>query len=139
MIFGFELILGGGCCILAVIGIANVFSNTMGVLRQRKRELARYMSLGMTPAGIRKLFCIEALVVAGRPMLIAAPLVVVTIGYLIKASNLDPVEFIKEAPVLPILVFCLAVFGSVGLAYYLGWKKVLLSNLSDVLRDDTLE
>ena len=50
MIFGYELILGGLCSILGLIGIANVFSNTLGFLRQRRREFARYMSIGMTPS-----------------------------------------------------------------------------------------
>ena len=55
MISGYLLILGGFCILLAVIGIANVFSNTLGFLTQRKREFAQYMSVGMTPAGIRKI------------------------------------------------------------------------------------
>lgn len=139
MIFGYELILGGLCCILAVIGIANVFANTLGFLSQRKREFARYMSVGMTPAGIRKLFFIEALVVAGRPVLITVPLAVAIIGYLLKASYLNPWEFLAEAPFIPVLVFGLAIFGFVGLAYYLGGRKVLRCKLSEALRDDTLE
>ncbi|MEQ2428337.1 ABC transporter permease [Enterocloster hominis (ex Hitch et al. 2024)] len=139
MIFGYQLILGGLCSILALIGIANVFSNTLGFLRQRRREFARYMSIGMTPSGIRRLFCIEALVIAGRPVLITLPIAVAVMGYMIKASYLDPMEFMAEAPIIPILVFCLSIFGFVALAYYLGGRKVLRCNLSDALRDDTLE
>lgn len=52
---GFVLILGAFCALLAIIGIANVFSNTLGFLRQRKREFAQYMSVGMTQEGMRKL------------------------------------------------------------------------------------
>ena len=55
IIFGYQLILGGFCAILAVIGIANVFSNTLGFLRQRKRELAQYMSVGIVQPGERGL------------------------------------------------------------------------------------
>lgn len=139
MILGFELVLGGLCCVLAMIGIANVFSNTLGFLRQRKREFARYLSVGMTPAGIRRQFWIEALVVAGRPVLVTAPLAVVMTGYMLKASYLDPAEFLAEAPVVPILAFAIAIFGFVGLAYYLGGKKVMGCSLSEALRDDTLE
>jgi putative ABC transport system permease protein len=139
MIFGYQLIIGGLCSILALIGIANVFSNTLGFLRQRKREFAQYMSIGMTPAGIRKIFYIEALVIAGRPLLITLPMTIAVVGFMITASYLDPMEFVAEAPIVPILVFCLVIFGFVGLAYYLGGKKVLQCNLSDVLRDDTME
>lgn len=138
IIFGYQLIIGGLCIILAFIGIANVFSNTLGFLRQRKREFAQYMSVGMTPAGIRKMFCIEALVVAGRPLLITLPLTVAAVGFMITASYLNPAEFLAEAPIVPIIVFCVTVFAFVALAYYLGGKKVLRYNLSDALRDDTV-
>ena len=55
---GSMMILGAFCALLPVIGIANVFSNTLGFLRQRKREFARYASVGMTPEGMRKMFAI---------------------------------------------------------------------------------
>jgi len=72
------------CVLLAVIGIGDVFSNTLGFVRQRKREFARYMSVGMTPKEIRKMFCIEALTIAGRPVLISLPLAVLTVGCLLR-------------------------------------------------------
>ena len=139
IIFGYQLILGGFCAILAVIGIANVFSNTLGFLRQRKRELAQYMSVGMTTGGIRKMFCIEALVIAGRPLLITLPLTVASMAFMIKASHLNPMEFIVVAPIIPIVIFCLVIFGFVALAYYVGGKRALNYNLSDALRDDTVD
>lgn len=71
---GAMVISGGICVLLAIIGIGNVFSNTLGFVRQRKREFARYMSVGMAPGEIRKMFCIEAFVIAGRPILITLPL-----------------------------------------------------------------
>lgn len=49
MLNGYKLVVGALCVLLAFIGIANVFSNTLGFIRQRKREFARYMSIGMTP------------------------------------------------------------------------------------------
>ena len=138
MIGGYKLVLGAFCVLLAIIGIANVFSNTLGFLRQRKREFARYISVGLTPEGIRKMFCIEALVIAGRPVLITLPLMIVVVGFMITASYLDPMEFIAVAPIVPILVFVLAVFGFVALAYYLGGKRVFRVSLTDALRDDTM-
>ena len=68
---GVKVIFGGFCVLLAIIGIGNVFSNTLGFVRQRKREFARYMSIGMTPKEIRKMFCIEAVTIAVRPILTA--------------------------------------------------------------------
>lgn len=135
---GMMTIFGGFCILLAIIGIGNVFSNTLGFVRQRKREFARYMSVGLTPAEIRKMFWIEALVIAGRPILITLPLAVITVGYLLKLSYLEAGTFLAEAPFLPIAVFMLAVWGIVAFAYYLGWRNVSKINLAEVLRDDTM-
>ena len=56
----------------------------------------------------------------------------------LKISYLDPMVFIREAPLLPILAFILAIFGFVGLAYYLGARKIMERSLTDILRDDTV-
>ncbi len=138
MFDGMKAVLSVFCILLATIGIGNVFSNTFGYVRQRKREFARYMSVGLTPGGMQKIFFVEALVVAGRPVLIALPVNVVAVVLFIKASSLGPMLFVRETPFLPILVFILAIFGFVALAYYLGAKKVLGSSLTDALRDDTV-
>lgn len=138
MIKGYETILGGFCVLFAIIGIAHVFSNTLGFLRQRKREFARYMSVGMTPAGMGKIFCIEALVIAGRPVITALVFTTAAVAVMIKASYLEPAEFIKAAPVVPVLLFIFAVFGFIALAYYLGARKLLGSSLAEALKDDRM-
>lgn len=51
MVDGMLLVLGGFCVLFGIIGIGNVFSNTLGFVRQRRREFARYMSVGLTPGG----------------------------------------------------------------------------------------
>lgn len=138
IITGYKLLIGTFCSLLAMMGIANVFSYTLGFLRQRKREFAQYMSIGLTPAGMRKMFCIEAFVIAGRPILITLPLTAIFVVYLTKASHLKLTEVLPEIPVIQILVFCLAIVGFVALAYYIGGKKVLKYSLAEALRDDTM-
>lgn len=130
------LFLGAFCCLLAAIGIANVFSNTLGFLRQRKREFARYMSIGMTPSGMKKMFCIEAAVIGGRPLLLALPLTAGAAAFMVMASYLEPTEFLAEAPVIPILAFSLGIFGFVALAYRAGWKRLMSCSLTEALRND---
>ncbi len=135
---GMMTIFGGFCVLLAVIGIGNVFSNTLGFVRQRKREFARYMSVGMTQGEIKKMFCVEALTIAGRPILITLPLAVITVGYLLKISYVEVGTFLAEAPLIPIMIFMLAIWGIVAFAYYLGWRNIRKINLAEVLRDDTM-
>ena len=135
---GMMTIFGGFCVLLAVIGVGNVFSNTLGFVRQRKREFARYMSVGMTQGEIKKMFCVEALTIAGRPILITLPLAVITVGYLLKISYVEVGTFLAEAPVIPIMIFMLAIWGIVAFAYYLGWRNIRKIDLAEVLRDDTM-
>ena len=135
---GMMAIFGGFCILLAIIGIGNVFSNTLGFVRQRKREFARYMSVGMTPKELRKMFCTEALVIAGRPVLLSLPLVIIAVAYMLKTSYLEVEVFMAEVPLLPIFLFMLAILGSVALAYSLAWRNVRKISLSEVLRDDTM-
>ncbi len=138
MFTGMKAVLSVFCILLATIGIGNVFSNTLGFVRQRRREFARYLSIGLTPQGMWKIFCIEALVIAGRPVLVALPVTAFGVILFIKVSYLEPMLFIKEAPFVPIAFFILAIFGFVALAYRLGAKRLLDSSLTDALRDDTM-
>ena len=136
---GAIAISGAFCILLAMIGIANVFSNTMGFLRQRKGEFAQYMSVGMTPSGMKKMFLVEALVIAGRPLLITLPLTALFVVFAVTASHLELAAFLAVAPIGPIFVFCMTIFGFVGLAYYIGGKRLLKCDLSEVLRNDIVD
>ena len=138
MFSGMQAILSIFCILPAIIGIGNIFSYTLGFVRLRKREFARYLSVGLTPAGMKKIFRIEALVIAGRPLLITLPVTVLTVALFLKISYIEPMLFLRKAPLLPILTFVLAIFGFVALAYHIGAKKVLKSSLIDSLRDDTV-
>ncbi len=138
MLSGYKIMIGSLCALLALIGIANVFSNTLGFIRQRKREFARYMSIGMTPDRMRKMFCIEALVIAGRPILITLPVTGLSAGLMITASYLNPMEFLASAPIIPILLFFAAISGFVALAYYLGGRQILKCNLAEALQSDDM-
>lgn len=138
MMNGMMVIFGAFCVLLAIIGIANVFSNTLGFLRQRKREFAGYMSIGLTPQEMRKMFCIEAFVIAGKPLLITLPLTVLFVQFAVTASYLEPMVFWSEAPILPILLFAVAIIFFIALAYYIGGKRLLQCDLTETLRNDAM-
>ena len=129
---------GSFCVLLAIFGISSVFLNTLSFVRQRQREVARYLSVGMTPEGVRKMFCVEALVLAGRPVLITLPAAILLTGWFLKTNYLNIGLFLQNAPIVPVLTFILAIFISVGLAYYLGGRKLLQYSLSEMLRDETM-
>lgn len=138
LIWGYQVIIGIFCALLAIIGIANIFSYTMGFIRQRRRECVRYLSVGMTPDGLKKMFRIEILVITGRPVLITLPITVLAVSFMIKASYLNPVEFWSQAPYVPIAVFIMVIFMSVSLAYRIGSRKILRESLVEALRNDAV-
>ena len=76
--------------------------------------------------------------VAGKPILTGLPLVILVTWYMLKASFVEVGEFMSEAPFVPILLFILAVQGSVALAYYFAWRNVRKISLAEVLKDDTM-
>ncbi len=138
MIAGSQIVLGAFCVLLGIIGVANVFSNTLGFLRQRKREFARYMSIGLTPSEMKKMFFVEGFVIAGKPLFITIPFTVIFVQFAATASYLDPMEFWAEAPIIPIVLFGVAIIGFVALAYYIGGKRILQCDLNEALRNDTM-
>lgn len=138
MLLGARLILGALCVLLGGIGLAGIFTNTFGFLRQRQREFARYLSVGMDPAGMKKLFCIEAAVIAGRPILLGLLVTVPATALMVSASQMEADVFLAEAPFLPVAVYGLFIMLAVALAYWLGARRLLGSDLSGPLKDDTL-
>ena len=128
---------GSFCALLALFGISSVFLNTLSFVRQRRREAARYLSVGMTPCSVGKMFFVEALVLAGRPALVTLPLAALIVAWFLKTSYLDAGLFIRHAPVVPVLLFLAAIFAFVGLAYYLGARKLLRCSLTELLRDES--
>ena len=128
---------GSFCALLALFGISSVFLNTLSFVRQRRREVARYLSVGMTPCSVGKMFFVEALVLAGRPALVTLPLAALIVAWFLKTSYLDAGLFIRHAPVVPVLLFLTAIFAFVGLAYYLGARKLLRCSLTELLRDES--
>lgn len=137
-IWGMRAFFGGFCALIALIGAGGVFSNTLGFVRQRRREFARYMSVGMTPRQLRKMFCTEALVIAGRPVFIGLPVVAAAVGAMLRASYIKAGEFLEKAPYRPILLFLLAILASVALAYFLAWRSIQRISLAEVLKEDTM-
>ncbi len=135
---GMKTVFGGFCVLLALIGIGNVFSNTLGFVRQRRREFARYLSVGLTPGELQKMFCTEAIALAGKPILISLLIIVPLVGVMIQSSYMDVGTFLREAPLCPIGLFLLAIVGSVALAYRLAWGQVSKISLAEVLRDDSM-
>jgi putative ABC transport system permease protein len=115
-----------------------VFSNTLGYIYQRKREFARYFSIGLSPQGLKKIFCMEALIIAGKPIVITVPFTIVFVLFATTASYINPMEFVKNMPIAPLLIFAGVIFGCVALAYYIGGRKICRDNIIETLKNEML-
>ena len=124
--------------LLAAIGIMNVFSATLGQLYQRRREFARYLSVGMSPRGMWRMLCREALMVVMSPILLAVLADVPLIWWALGQSGTTPERFFEELPMGMILPFLLFLAAGIGLAYVLGGRRIICADLIETLRDETI-
>lgn len=136
---GYNKIITIICAILACIGISNVFANTLGYMQQRKREFAEYQSIGVTPKSIAKILSIEALVIGVKPILLSIPFNILFILLTTSDNGITLNEFLQNTPILPTILFALIMLGAIALSYYISGKKILNSNIADVLKDDAIK
>lgn len=134
----YRKILLAFCGLLACIGIANVFANTLGNIFLRKREFARYQSLGLEPKGFNKIFFVEFIVIGVKPILISIPFNFLFILYAVNATRVTIKDFFSELPILPIIIFTFIVLSSVGISYFIGGKQIKKINIVEDLKNDTL-
>lgn len=136
---GLRMLIYAFTGVLTCIGLANIFASTLGQIHQRKREFARYFAVGLTHKGAAKILTWEAVIVALRPILWTVVINIPLMIIMLNAGGISAKEFIaKRLPVIPAISLFVAVVGFVGLAYYLGGKKICNMNLVDAIKDDTL-
>ena len=136
---GLRMLIYAFTGLLTCIGLANIFASTLGQIHQRKREFARYFTVGLTPKGAAKILAWEAVIVALRPILFTIIINIPLMAIMLNAGGITAQEFIaKRLPLVPSIALFMTVIGFVGLAYYLGGKKICNMNLVDVIKDDTL-
>ena len=124
--------------LLACIGLANVFSNAIGQMSQRKREFARYMSVGLSPIGMKKILIYEVLIISLRPIIISLIINIPIIMFSLNESQMLFKDYLTNMPVIPILVYTFFILISTSISYYVGAKKILNKSIMEQLKDDTI-
>lgn len=133
-----KIVIGSLAALLSSIGIANVFSSTLGHIYQRRKEFARYLSIGLSPRGMRKILVAEALIISIHPILLSLLINIPIVALALNTASIPANEFIANAPILPTLAFALIILLFVGTAYYIGGKKICNDNIIDILKDETM-
>lgn len=135
---GYMILVGTLCGLLAFVGIVNVFANTLGGVYMRRREFARYLSVGFTPGGLFKILAIESCITALKPILISLPFQIAFVIFTVNVSKLRYSDYLPVMPLIPMAAFAGAVFLSVGAAYYMAGRKIAGLNIVEGLKDDTM-
>lgn len=134
----YMLTMGGMCVLLAGIGIANIFAGMMGSIRMRKREFARYQSIGFTPESLWRMLIMETSFAALRPICISVPVNAAFVAWAVHISPVTIKDYLRGMPVLPLAVFASAILAAAYLACYLSGRRILEENVVESLKDDTM-
>lgn len=135
---GLRLIVGIVASVLACVGLSNVFSVALGQIQQRKREFARYLSIGLSPKGMKKILYIEALEISLKPILISLFLNIPFVLWALKQSGISKEAYLQNMPFYLIFLFSFGIVFIVCLTYYIGGKKILSNDLVEVLKDERI-
>lgn len=135
---GLRLIVGIVASVLACVGLSNVFSVALGQIVQRKREFARYLSIGLSPKGMKKILYIEALEISLKPILISILVNVPFVLWTLKQSGISMEAYLQNMPFYLIFLFSFGIVFVVCLTYYIGGRKILGNDLVEVLKDERI-
>lgn len=133
-----RLIVGIVASVLACVGLSNVFSVALGQIVQRKREFARYLSIGLSPKGMKKILYIEALEISLKPILISLLLNIPFVIWILKQSGISMKAYLQNMPFYLIFLFSFGIVFVVCLTYYIGGRKILSNDLVEVLKDERI-
>lgn len=135
---GYVMVVGGFCGILAFIGVAAIMTQSIGFIRQRRREFARLRSIGMTPGGIVKMLGIEGVITVLRPLAISLPFIVAS-GLGLAFLGRQPLpDFLAQFPFGLMLAYLGIIFALVLSADAIGAIRVVRINLPEALKNDVL-
>ena len=135
---GLRIVMGVLAGLLACVGIAGILSATLGQIYQRKKEFARYLSVGVSPKDMQKLLFLEGLFIIGRPFLMAVIIDVPVTALLLQMSPPTAGQFISHLPLVPVLIFLCISAGAVSLAYLAAARSICQGDLVEILKDETM-
>ena len=135
---GLRIVMGVLAGILACVGIAGILSTTLGQIYQRKKEFARYVSIGVSPDEIKKMLCLEALFIVGRPFLLALFIDIPVTALLLHAAPVTAGEFLGHLPWMPVLLLLAVTAAIVAIAYAAAARKICRQNIVEILKDDAM-
>lgn len=104
----------------------------------RKREFARYLSVGVTPGGLARILAMEACIVGIRPILPSIPVNIGFVIFTVRQSRFTFSDYLSVIPLKPLALFWGAILVFVGMAYWTAGRRTGNINIVEGMRDDTM-
>ncbi len=135
---GLRIVMGVLAGLLACVGIAGVLSATLGQLYQRRKEFARYLSVGVSPGDMKKMLFLEGFFIIGRPLLLAVLLDIPAAALMLWMSPPTLEQYLAHLPLAPMLLFICFCAVIVLAAYAAAAKRITGGDMVEILRDETM-
>lgn len=135
---GLRIVMGVLAGLLACVGIAGVLSTTLGQLYQRRKEFARYLSVGVSPGDMKKMLFLEGFFIIGRPLLLAVLLDIPAAALMLWMSPPTLEQYLAHLPLVPMLLFICFCAVIVLVAYAAAAKRITGGDMVEILRDETM-
>lgn len=125
----------GFITMLTLIGLTNVISTISTNVRSRGREFAALRSVGMTPAGLRRMLNLESILCSAKSLIIGVPLGILG-SYLLYRAFSSPVELDYAIPWLPIVQCTLGVIAITWFTMRYSMSQLRHDNIVETIRSE---
>lgn len=134
VVFIMEVFIYGFVTLITLITIANIINTIATGIHLRRKEFAMLKSVGITPAGFRKMLCLESLFYGFRALIIGIP-VSLLLNYLMnRMLGEGAIPFMVNVPMY--LLVIAAVFVIVGGSMVYAMLKVRKDSIIGTLKEE---
>lgn len=123
----------GFITMLTLIGLTNVISTISTNVLFRDREFAALRSVGMTPAGLKRMLTLESILCSVKSLVIGVPLGMLG-SYLLYRAFSSPVELDFAIPWLPIVQCTLGVIAVTWIIMRFSLSRLRDDNIVETIR-----
>ncbi|MCB5713966.1 ABC transporter permease [Lactonifactor longoviformis] len=125
-------------CLLALIGLSNVWASISGNLRLRSREFAMLKSAGLSPGQLWRLLYLEGISLGLKPVLLSLPFQAAILGTFLSINEISLSQYLPYAPVFALLGYTLLILAAVMGAYIAGGRRIQRETIITAVKNDTL-
>jgi putative ABC transport system permease protein len=123
----------GFVTMLTLIGLTNVISTISANVHSRAREFAVLRSVGLTPAGLKRMLNLESILCSTKALVFGLPIGIIG-SYLRYRSFMPPVELNYAIPWIPILQCTIGVIAITWVTIRCSMSRLRSDNIIETIR-----